>query len=81
MTKPNKAYDTKPRIDPSILGLYPRFIYLLIYHSILNGFWSNLDSKSYDHARMQIYRGLYKKLNKNLAREDTRLPFLLKELL
>ena len=23
MTKPNKPYDTTPRLDPSILGLYP----------------------------------------------------------
>ena len=65
----------------------------LYLSQLLMDFGQILDSKSYDQvcknasmpvcqfARMQVYTCLYKKLNKNLAREDTRLPFLLKELL
>ena len=39
MTKPNKPYDTLPRLDPSIQGLYPSSqVYLTAYIS-LNSEW------------------------------------------
>ena len=36
MTKPNKPYDTTPRLDPSIKGLYPSpYVYLTAYISLI----------------------------------------------
>ena len=45
MTKPNKPYDTTPRLDPSIQGLYPSFrqlhwqsIIMYVYQTFLTNF-------------------------------------------
>ena len=52
MTKPNKPYDTTPRVDPSIQGFNPSSqVYLTAYRTqFLTDFGQISDSKSYDQA-------------------------------
>ena len=53
MTKPNKPYDTTPRLNPSNIGTLPYFLGLfdcLYLTQFLTDFSKILDSKSYDQA-------------------------------
>ena len=50
MTKSNQPYDTTPRLDPSIYGLFPSLFNCLYLTQFLTNFSQILDSKSYDQA-------------------------------